>query len=49
LVAIYYMTNYAIKYDVSQYQVIIIATIIKKAMEDTGSASNPLDEQQQIR
>jgi hypothetical protein len=49
LAAVYYMTNYATKYDVSQYQVIMTAAIVKKAMEDAGSASDPSDEQQRIR
>jgi len=49
LAAVYYMTNYATKYDVSQYQLIMTAAIVKRAMEEAGSASDPSEEQQRIR
>jgi hypothetical protein len=39
------MTNYATKYDVSQYQLIMTAAIVKRAMEEAGSASDPSEEQ----
>jgi hypothetical protein len=32
--AVYYMTNYATKHDVSQYQLILTAAILKRALED---------------
>lgn len=49
LAAVYYMTNYATKYDVSQYQLIMTAAIVKQAMEEAESVSDPSDEQQRIR
>jgi hypothetical protein len=49
LAAVYYMTNYATKYDVSQYQLIMTAAIVKEGMEDAASAPDPSDEQQWLR
>lgn len=40
--AVYYMTNYTTKYDVSQYQLIMTAAIVKQAME-AGSASSEIE------
>jgi hypothetical protein len=39
--AVYYMTNYATKHDVSQYQLILTAAILKRALEDAKSVANP--------
>jgi hypothetical protein len=44
-VAVYYITNYIIKYNVSQYQLIITAIIVKEGIEDAVSASDPSNKQ----
>jgi len=49
LAAVYYMTNYATKYDVSQYQLILAAAILKRAIEDARSAAVPSETQLRIR
>ena len=38
--AVYYMTNYATKYDVSQHQLILTAAILKRALEDAKSVGD---------
>ena len=43
------MTNYATKYDVSQYQLILTAAILKRALEDAKSVANPSETQLRIR
>ena len=37
--AMYYMINYVTKYDVSQYQLIIAAAILKRVIKDAKAAS----------
>ena len=49
LAAVYYMTNYATKYDVSQYQLILTAAIIKRTIEEARAASDPSEKQLRIR
>ena len=46
--AVYYMTNYATKHDVSQYQLILTASILKRALEDAKSAADPSESQLRI-
>jgi len=47
--AAYYMTNYATKHDVSQYQLILTAAILKRALEDARSVTDPSEAQLRIR
>ena len=47
--AVYYMTNYATKYDVSQYQLILTAAILKRALEDAKAVADPSETQLRIR
>jgi hypothetical protein len=47
--AVYYMTNYATKHDVSQYQLILTAAILKRALEDAKNVADPSDTQLRIR
>jgi helitron helicase-like protein/PIF1-like helicase len=47
--AVYYMTNYATKHDVSQYQLILSAAILKRALEDAKAAADPSETQLRIR
>ena len=45
----YYMTNYATKYDVSRYQLILTTAAVKHRLEVAQAASNPSEEQLRIR
>jgi hypothetical protein len=47
--AVYYIINYATKYDVSQYQLIMAAAILKYAIEDAKAASELSEKQCRIR
>jgi hypothetical protein len=49
LAAVYYITNYATKYEVSQYQLITTAAVVKRALEEAESTVDPTIEQQRIR
>jgi hypothetical protein len=49
LAAVYYITNYATKYDVSKYQLILTAAIVKRAQEDAEAATDPSESQLRIR
>jgi hypothetical protein len=49
LAAVYYMTNYATKYNISQYQLILTAAVIKHTMEEAKAASDPSEKQLRIR
>ena len=49
LAAVYYMTNYATKYDVSQYQLILTASMVKRTLEDAKAATEPSEQQLRIR
>jgi hypothetical protein len=42
-------TTYATKYDVSQYQLILTAAILKRALEEAKSAADPSETQLRIR
>jgi hypothetical protein len=43
------MTNYATKYNISQYQLILTAAVIKHTMEEAKAASDPSEKQLRIR
>ena len=43
------MTNYATKHDVSQYQLILTAAILKRALEDARSVADPSETQLRLR
>ena len=47
--AVYYMTNYATKHDVSQYQLILTASILKRALEEAKLVADPSETQLRIR
>ena len=49
LSAVYYMTNYATKYDVGQHQLILTAALVKRALEDAKMAAGPSEAQLRIR
>jgi hypothetical protein len=49
LSAVYYMTNYATKHDVGQYQLILTAALVKRALEDAKSVADPSEVQLRIR
>jgi hypothetical protein len=49
LTAVYYMTNYATKHDVSQYQQILAASIVQKSIEDAQAATSPSDREKRLR
>ena len=49
LAAIYYITNYVTKYDVSQYQLILTAAAVKRKQEEAQAASDPSEQQLRIR
>ena len=45
----YYMMNYATKYDVSQYQLITTATLMKRAQEEAKKATDPSERELRLR
>ena len=47
--AVYYMTNYATKHDVSKHQLIVTAAILKRALEDAKSVADPSEAQLRFR
>ena len=47
--AVYYMTNYATKHDVSQYQLILTAAILRQSLENAKTAAEPSESQLRIR
>ena len=49
LSAIYYMTNYATKYDVSQYQLITTVTLMKHAQEEAEKATDLSERELRLR
>ena len=49
MAAIYYMTNYATKYDVSQYQLILAAAMLKHTVEAAKTVSDFSEKQLRIR
>ena len=46
---VYYMMNYATKYDVSQYQLILAAAMLKHTVEAAKTASDLSEKQLRIR
>ena len=49
LAVVYYMTNYTTKYDVSQYQLILTAAIVKRAIKDAKACPKLSERQLQIK
>ena len=49
LSAMYYMTNYATKYDVSQYQMITTVTLVKRSQEEAEKATDPSERDLRLR
>ncbi len=49
MMTVYYMINYATKYDVSQYQLILTAAIVKQAVEETNRVIKLSEKQLRIR
>ena len=49
MVVVYYMTNYAMKYDVSQYQLILAAAMLKCMIEAAKTVSDLSERQLRIR
>ena len=47
--AVYYMTNYVTKYDVSQYQLILAAAMLKHMIEAAKAVSDSSEKQLRIR
>ena len=47
--AVYYMTNYTPKYEISQYQLILTTVILKRSLEDAKAAAEPSETQLRIR
>lgn len=46
--AVYYMTNYATKHDVSRYQVILTTATMKRKLEEAKTSPNPSESQLRI-
>ena len=49
MVVVYYMMNYVMKYDVSQYQLILAAAMLKCMIEAAKTASDFFERQLKIR
>ena len=49
LSAMYYMINYATKYDVSQYQLIITIALMKHAQKEAEKATDPSERELRLR